>query len=137
MENTTSWSHKIKEVLSYSLIVIVGLGIGLTIKYGIEKYNEEPTYIQTNTQAHFENSNNKVVIYTTQWCPYCKKAKQFLIQNNIAFTERDIEQGNKSIDALYATMESPGVPKIIIGNAIINGFNPSLIMKKLQKEALL
>ena len=30
-------------------------------------------------------------IYTTNWCPDCRKAKQFLEENNLAFEEIDIE----------------------------------------------
>ncbi|RHW76243.1 glutaredoxin domain-containing protein [Colwellia sp. RSH04] len=137
MDNQNSWAHKIKEVISYGLIVTVGLAMGYGVKYGIEKYNEEPAFIQTNTQAHFENTNNKVVIYTTQWCPYCKKAKKFLTEKNIAFTERDIELGDKTIDDLFASINSPGVPKIVIGNVIINGFNTQLITKNLNDQTLL
>lgn len=137
MDNKKNWSARVKEFLGYCLIILVGLGIGLSGKYAIDKLNEEPAFIQTNTQAHFEHSANKVIIYTTQWCPYCKQAKQLLTQNNIAFTERDIEQGDKSIDTLYATIGSPGVPKVIIGDVIINGFNPELITENLKKQALL
>ena len=30
-------------------------------------------------------------IYTTSWCPDCRKAKQFLDENKLAFEEIDIE----------------------------------------------
>jgi len=30
-------------------------------------------------------------IYTTSWCPDCRKAKQFLEENKLAFEEIDIE----------------------------------------------
>lgn len=137
MANKRNWLAKIKEVLSYGIIVAAGLGIGIGVKYGIEKYNEEPAFFRMNTQAHFENSTNKVIIYTTQWCPYCKKAKEYLNENKIMYTERDIEQGDESIDELFAAIDSPGVPKIVIGEVIINGFNPRLIKENLKKESLL
>jgi len=31
-------------------------------------------------------------IYTTSWCPDCRKAKQFLEENKLAFEEIDIEE---------------------------------------------
>ena len=31
-------------------------------------------------------------IYTTSWCPDCRKAKQFLAENKLAFEEIDIDE---------------------------------------------
>ncbi|QQX81259.1 hypothetical protein JK628_05145 [Shewanella sp. KX20019] len=134
---SSGWLTKIKNVASYALIIAVGLGLGLGAKQGWQWYNQVPAYVDINTQAHFEKTNNKVVIYTTQWCPYCKKAKEYLTENNIAFTERDIEQGDAATDELYSSIDLAGVPKIVIGNRIINGFNQSLLATELTKHNLL
>ncbi len=34
----------------------------------------------------------KIQMYTTNWCPDCWRAKRFLQEKNVAFTEVDIEQ---------------------------------------------
>ena len=34
----------------------------------------------------------KVVMYSTSWCGYCKKAKNYFEANKIAYIEKDIEE---------------------------------------------
>lgn len=137
MSKQSSFLTKIKEVISYALIIGVGLGIGLAGKSAWEWYNQVPAYIETDTREHFANVSNKVVVYTTQWCTFCKKTKAYLTENNVAFLERDIELGDANIDQLYQSIGSPGIPKIVIGNKIINGFNLNLIKQELGEQALL
>ena len=128
---------KVKEVLSYALIIGVGLGIGLAGKSAWQWYNQVPAYVETDTRDHFADVSDKVIVYTTQWCGFCKKTKAYLTENNIAFLERDIEKGNSEIDELYQSIGYPGVPKVVIGNKIINGFNQVLIAKELGEHKLL
>jgi len=67
-------------------------------------------------------SRDGVVIYTTSWCGYCKKAKAYFKQKNIAYTEFDIEKdasGKRDYDRLEAT----GVPVILYGGERMNGFS--------------
>lgn len=137
MTTQTSLMFKIKEVLTYGLILAVGLGIGLGVKQGWAWYNSAPAYIETDTSAHFVNTSEKVVIYSTQWCPYCKKAREYLTAQNIPFDERDIEQGDIKIDTLYGSIGAQGIPQIVVGNKIITGFNLSLLNSELRKLKLL
>ena len=37
-------------------------------------------------------SMSSVVMYTTSWCPDCRRVKSFLTQRNIAFSEINIEE---------------------------------------------
>jgi glutaredoxin len=63
-----------------------------------------------------------VVIYSTTWCGYCKKAKAYFTRNNIAFTDYDIEhsaQAKQSYDAFGGN----GVPVIFVGESRMNGFS--------------
>lgn len=137
MSEQSSFLAKVKEVISYLLIIGIGLGLGLAGKSAWEWYNRVPPYVETDTRQHFANVSNKVVVYTTQWCGFCKQTKEFLNQNNIAFLERDIEIGDSNIDSLYQSIGHPGVPKIVIGNKIINGFNLALIKQELGEHNLL
>ncbi len=137
MTTQTSLMFKIKEVLTYGLILAVGLGIGLGVKQGWAWYNAAPPYIQTDTSAHFVNTSAKVVVYSTEWCPYCKKTRDYLTANNIAFVERDIEKGDAHIDSLYASIGAQGIPQVVIGDKIITGFNLAVLQPELKKHQLL
>lgn len=57
----------------------------------------------------------RVIMYSTRWCGFCKKAKAYFKQKGIAFSERDIEassQANKE----YQSYGGGGVPLILVGS---------------------
>ncbi len=71
-----------------------------------------------------------VVIYTTTWCPYCRKARLFLNQAGIPFTEYDVEKSARAYEE-YQRISGRGVPVIVVGDKIIQGFNKPAIKKAL------
>ena len=38
-----------------------------------------------------------LTIYSTSWCPHCKKAVRFLTENHIDFVYRDIEKQKEDV----------------------------------------
>jgi glutaredoxin 3 len=66
---------------------------------------------------------SKVVVYTTQYCPYCVRAKLLLKHKGVEFEEIDV--GND--DALRAKMIADSgrrtVPQIFINDKPIGGFD--------------
>ena len=72
---------------------------------------------------------DKVMIYSSPTCIYCKKAKDFLDANNVEYELIDVstEKGRKELSDLGFT----AVPVLIINGKTIRGFNDALI-----KEAL-
>jgi glutaredoxin len=137
MAEPTSLKFKIKEVFTYLAILAVGLGIGLGVKEGWAWYNTPPAFIETNTAPHFVNIDKKVVVYSTSWCKFCKKTREFLVANNVPFEERDIEQGDADIDRLYQSIGSGSIPQVVIGNKIIVGFNQKLMQSELKAQKLI
>ena len=74
---------------------------------------------------------NEVVLYSTDWCGYCKKARSFFNDNNIKFQEFDIERsddGRRRYDALGGS----GIPLILINGDQVNGYNKAKIIKLLE-----
>lgn len=67
-------------------------------------------------------ASNKVVMYATSWCGYCKKARHYFAANAIPFTEYDIET-NKRARRAYDAMGAKGVPVILVGKKRMNGFS--------------
>lgn len=63
-----------------------------------------------------------VVMYSTTWCGYCKKAATYFRQKNISFQEYDIEKSEKGARD-YKRLKGRGVPIILIGKHRMNGFN--------------
>lgn len=65
-----------------------------------------------------------VVLYSTTWCGFCRKARNYLRANNIPFTEYDVEQSEKG-KRDYRKLNGRGVPILLIGDKRMNGFNVS------------
>ncbi|MFT7557001.1 MAG: thiol-disulfide isomerase/thioredoxin, partial [Planctomycetota bacterium] len=54
------------------------------------------------------SSTKTVVMYSTSWCGYCKKAVRHFKKNKIQFTEHDIEKSKKAA-AEYRKLKGRGV----------------------------
>ena len=63
-----------------------------------------------------------VIMYATQWCGVCKKARRYFNDNNISFTEYDIDKDPKA-QARFDALEGKGVPVILVGKRRMNGFS--------------
>jgi glutaredoxin 3 len=66
----------------------------------------------------------KVEIYTTQFCPYCVRAKSLLKQKGVAFEEIDVSDDPELREKM---VERAGgrrtVPEIFINGKIIGGYD--------------
>jgi glutaredoxin len=80
------------------------------------------SYASVTYDTSLYGTGNNVIIYTTEKCVFCKKAKRYFKKNNIAYTEYDIEK-NASAKKRYDAMGATGVPVILIGKKRMNGFS--------------
>lgn len=66
-----------------------------------------------------------VIIYSTDWCAYCKAAKQYLDQKGASYVEKNVEADADAYQELTAKMGGGfrGVPVLDIDGAIILGFD--------------
>ncbi len=64
----------------------------------------------------------QVTIYTTSTCPHCLSAKNFLRQEGIAFTEKDVSR-DPGAQREMAAMGARGVPTFKIDETVIVGFD--------------
>ena len=68
-----------------------------------------------------------ITIYSTTTCPYCKQLKDYLAEQNIAFTEKLIDQDDSAREEMVAISNGfQGVPFIVIaGVADVMCMSPS------------
>ena len=69
-----------------------------------------------------------VVMYSTSWCGYCRKARNYMKSNNISFEDYDIEKSEKARRE-YNKLNGRGVPVLLIGDKRMNGFNVGTFKK--------
>ena len=74
----------------------------------------------------------KVKVYSTQACPFCQDAKDFLKKNKIKFEKVDVNEDRKAALEMISKSKQTGVPVIEIGKEIIVGFDVPKIKKALK-----
>lgn len=74
----------------------------------------------------------KVKVYSTQACPYCYMAKDFLKNKGIAFEDIDVSSDHRAAEKMINKTGMTGVPRIEINGKMIVGFNHEAIEKELE-----
>jgi glutaredoxin len=76
----------------------------------------------------------KVVMYATQSCGYCAKARSYFDQHGIAFEERDIEK-SPAAHAEWKSLGGIGTPLIVIDGERFQGYDESRLDAALAKRS--
>ncbi len=79
----------------------------------------------------FIKKMEKVTIYTTQFCIWCKKTKEFFKANNIKYIEKDVGRDSKAAQEMINKSGQMGVPVTDIKGKIIVGFDERGLKKAL------
>jgi len=74
----------------------------------------------------------KVKVYSTEMCPWCHKAKDFLREHKIEFQDIDVSKDEKSRNEMIESSGQMGVPVIDIDGEIIVGFDKERIKELLK-----
>lgn len=75
---------------------------------------------------------SKVVVYTSNTCPYCTMAKDYLKEKNIAFEEKNVQTDAQARTELMSKGYT-GVPVIVVDNEEIVGFDKAKLDTLLDK----
>jgi glutaredoxin len=81
-----------------------------------------------------KNTKNEVILYSTSWCPYCQKARDYFNSRNISFTDYDIEKDPAAAERKRQLDTGSGVPFAIINGEKIHGYSAEAYDKALQKN---
>ncbi len=76
----------------------------------------------------------KVVVYSTQSCPWCVKAKNYLRSKGIAYRDVDVGRDQRAAQDLVLRSGQSGVPQIEIDGEIVVGFDQARIDRLLGLE---
>lgn len=89
---------------------------------GVQTYRASPRTIKQIAPKSVSKKN--VILYGTTWCGYCTKARRYFQANNIPFEDHDIESSS-SAKSEYDALNGKGVPLILVGDNLMNGFSES------------
>jgi glutaredoxin 3 len=62
-----------------------------------------------------------IVMYTTNWCPYCERARRLLRAKGASFEEIDVESAAEKRAEMQARSGRRTVPQIFIGDHHVGG----------------
>ncbi|MDY4078852.1 MAG: glutaredoxin family protein [Clostridium sp.] len=74
-----------------------------------------------------------VKIYSTNSCPWCLKAKNYLKSKNIPFKEFNVSEDMDAREEMILKSKQRGVPVLDINGTIIIGFDKNAIDRALAK----
>ena len=65
----------------------------------------------------------QITMYTTDWCPYCIRAKAFLEQKGLEFEEVNLANDPNFREKIQTLTGGWTVPQIVIGETPIGGYD--------------
>ena len=66
-------------------------------------------------------SQPSIVMYTTNWCPYCERARRLLRSKGASFEEIDVESASEKRAEMQSRSGRRTVPQIFIGETHVGG----------------
>ena len=72
-----------------------------------------------------------VTVFSTSTCPWCLKVKEFLKQNNVKYTEKNVGQDQEAADYMIEKTGQMGVPVTEVEGKFIVGFDVAGLKKAL------
>ena len=72
-----------------------------------------------------DQNDRKAIVYSTNWCAYCKMAKQYLESKGVAYVEKNIEEDENAHKELMDKIGGNfrGVPVLDVFGEVILGFD--------------
>jgi glutaredoxin len=81
-----------------------------------------------------DRSKLDIVLYSTSWCGYCRKARSWMTSNGVPFVEKDIEK-DAAANAEYKSKSNgySGVPLIDVNGTVVRGFDQPKVQGLISK----
>jgi glutaredoxin len=76
-------------------------------------------------------SRPEIKMFSTAWCPYCRKAREFFARQGIRYTELDVDK-SPAARTEYQRMGARGVPVILVGTQRMNGYSEERLAQMLK-----
>jgi len=74
-------------------------------------------------QLGSREASRQIVLYSADWCGWCKRAKSHLDAKGINYVIRDIDEA-RYLNELVSKTGQKGIPVLDVGGKIVTGFSP-------------
>jgi glutaredoxin 3 len=62
-----------------------------------------------------------IVLYVSNWCPYCRRAEGLLTKKGLAYRVVDVDEDAESREEMIARSGRRSVPQVFIGDKHVGG----------------
>ncbi len=69
-------------------------------------------------------SSVRVVMYSTSWCGYCKRARAWLAGSGVGYVDLDVERDESARARFHTINPGGGVPTFEVDDQVLRGFSP-------------
>jgi glutaredoxin len=73
-------------------------------------------------------------MYSTSWCGYCRKAREYFRVRGIPLIEYDIEADPTAAERKRQIDTHPSVPLVVINGQLIHGYAPAMYEQALARQ---
>lgn len=129
--------HNVQRFLKLiSVVLLIFWGCLTSPAYSNEQVvNKNSVSVAETRKDLRKNSDIQVVMYMTDWCPYCKKAGKYIRSLGVHLTEYNIEKDQNRKNEMKSLSGGSGmVPLIDIEGVIIRGYVPEEIKAAVEKK---
>ncbi len=101
-----------------------------------ENKNADPSQDQEREAKRKKRIRDvNVVMYSTNWCGYCKKAREYINSLGANLIEYNIEEDKSRGDEMLKKSGSRSIPVIDVEGIIIRGYSPGMIKQAVEQKA--
>lgn len=68
-------------------------------------------------------SEPRIVLYSTSWCPWCRRARELFAAEQVPILERDVEADPAAAREKERLAPGTGVPVVTFGGRVVRGFS--------------
>lgn len=118
--------HRRFNIDSIPAVAIIEKGKIQNVIYGL---HDKEFFIQAFEEKEIkptkktEKKSKRIVVYTTDGCPWCVRAKEYLKSLALPFKEVNLSKNPGEIDKLVKRTGQMGTPQIDINGKFVIGFN--------------
>jgi glutaredoxin 3 len=76
-----------------------------------------------------------VVVYTTGWCPHCKRAKAWMAASGVPYEERNIESSTTNADKNRSLNPRGSIPTFDVDGEVMVGFSEPDLVAMIERAA--
>jgi len=117
--------HPVYGINTVPSVLVFKDGEKINIIYGIQskEYYEDLLLEATSVSSDSGKKVNRIIVYTSDGCPWCSRAKAYLREMKMPFREVNVARKQSDAEKLVKKTGQMGTPQININGTFVVGFD--------------